>query len=452
MALSIEKLADYAANLTYGDIPGDVLHRAQDCILDTVGVAVFGSALPWSRMIADYARRTGGNGRCTLLGSEERLSTPAAALANGAQAHAFELDNLRFPGAGVHPGATVAMPALAMAEDLGASGRDLLTAVVAGCEVMMRIGAASLHTSEKLGFHAPGLTGPFGSAIACGRLLGLSAAQMMNAMGIAGSLSSGLLEFAKSGSGGMVKRLHLGRAAESGVLAASLAREGFDGPQSVLEGEYGFLNVYCQESDPALLTNGLGLEFETLRICLKRYACHVTAQTPVQSVRELMAAHDFSGGDVASLTVFGGDKLVSHHNIPEPGDMMLAQYSVPFCVALALFRDPDDPANFSENARNDPAIREMARRIEVSVQEESNHPGMGWATTVRVSLRDGRRFTRVAESFKGTPNTPLSPVDLEAKFRRLTEPALGKEESLVLYETFSRLEHVATLRAESDQT
>ena len=364
-------------------------------------------------------------------------------------AHAFELDNLRFPGAGVHPGATVAMPALAMAEELGASGRDLITAVVAGCEVMLRIGAASRHTSEKLGFHAPGLTGPFGSAVACGRLLGLDADRMIDAMGIAGSLSSGLLEFAKSGNGGMVKRLHLGRAAEGGVLAASLALDGFAGPRTVLEGEYGFLNVYCSEADPGLLDKGLGEDFETLRICLKRYACHVTAQTPVQSVRELMEEHGFSGADVAALTVLGGEKLVSHHNIPEPGDMMLAQYSVPFCVALSLFRDPDDPANFTDDARSDPAIRDMARRIEVAVQESSNRPGMGWASTVHVTLHDGRRLTRAAENFTGTPKTPLSPTELEAKFRRLTLPTLGKSKTAVLYERFSRLEEIVDLRAET---
>jgi len=448
MALAIRKLAEFAAGLNYADIPTEVVLRARDCILDTVGVAVFGSGLPWSRIIANYARRTGGGGQCTLLGSEDRLQAPAAALANGALAHAFELDNLRFPGAGVHPGATVAMPALAVAEDIGASGRDLIRAVVAGCEVMFRIGAASRHTSEKLGFHAPGLTGPFGSAVACGRLLGLDADRMIDSMGIAGSLSSGLLEFAKSGSGGMVKRLHLGRAAEGGVLAASLAMDGFTGPSTVLEGDYGFLNVYCGEADPDLLDKGLGEDFETLRICLKRYACHVTAQTPVQSVRELMAEHGFSGTDVVSLTVLGGEKLVSHHNISEPSDMMLAQYSVPFCVALALFRDPDDPANFTDDARADPAIRDMARRIEVAVQDISNRPGMGWASTVHVTLRDGRRFTRAAEIFKGMPQAPLSPAELEAKFRRLTAPTLGETKAATLYERFFRLEEVVDLRAD----
>jgi len=131
------------------------------------------------------------------------------------------------------------MPALAVAQERGIGGRDLLAAVVAGSEVMIRIGRATKHNNEGRGFHAPGTTGPFGGAVAVGRLLKFDAATMTNALGIAGSLSCGLLEFARSGTGAMVKRLHLGRAAESGVLAASLAEEGFTGPQSVLEGPFG---------------------------------------------------------------------------------------------------------------------------------------------------------------------------------------------------------------------
>ena len=171
-----------------------------------------------------------------------------AAFANGALAHAFEMDNLTWPNTGVHPGATMCMPALAVAQERGIGGRELIAAFVAGAEVMIRIGRATKHNNEGRGFHAPGTTGPFGGAVAVGRLLKFDADKMTNALGIAGSLACGLLEFARSGTGAMVKRLHLGRAAESGVLAASLAEEGFTGPQSVLEGPFGFLNVYCGET------------------------------------------------------------------------------------------------------------------------------------------------------------------------------------------------------------
>ena len=135
--------------------------------------------------------------------------------------------------------------------------------------------------------------------IASGCLLGLSADQLAYALGIAGSCTGGLLAFAKSGQGGMVKRLHLGRAAESGVLAALLAAQGYDGPRTILEGEFGVLQSFCSKADPARLTAELGTFFETSRLCIKPYACHVTAQAPVQLLRELMATHGFTAGDIA---------------------------------------------------------------------------------------------------------------------------------------------------------
>ena len=173
-------------------------------------------------MIVDYATQRGQGGRSHVFGpGGARLQAPMAAFANGALAHAFEMDNLTWPNTGVHPGATMAMPAIAVAQERGLRGRDLITAaVVAGAEVMIRIGRATKHNNEGRGFHAPGTTGPFGGAIAIGRLLKFDEATMTNALGVAGSLSCGLLEFAKSGSGAKVKRMHLGRAAESGVLAA----------------------------------------------------------------------------------------------------------------------------------------------------------------------------------------------------------------------------------------
>ncbi len=253
MSKETETLAAFAAGLAYDDIPSEVVERAKDCIIDTIGAAIHGSGLPWSRIIIEYVRNNGAGGACTVLGPDGiRATPPMAALANGVLAHAFEMDSLRQPSAGVHPGAALTPPGLAIAEDLDASGRELITAFVAGNEVMSRIGLAARHSSEKLGFHAPGLTGPFGAALVAGRLMGLDARRMTNAMGVAGSLCSGILEFVRSGSGGMVKRLHLGRAAEGGVLAATLARDGFAGPATVLEGGFGFLNVYCRDADPSL--------------------------------------------------------------------------------------------------------------------------------------------------------------------------------------------------------
>src|SRR6266436_6240012 len=189
-----EQLAAYATTLRYDDIPPAVIERAKHCLIDAVGCAVFGQQFPWSRIILAEASSSGRGGPCRLPGIKDgTYHVPQAALALGALAHAFEFDNLRKPGAGVHAGATVALPALAMAQSINASGTDLITAIVAGIEVMFRVGLATLHSAEKVGFHAPGLTGPFGLAAACASLMRLSPGKTANAFGIAGSMAGGLL-------------------------------------------------------------------------------------------------------------------------------------------------------------------------------------------------------------------------------------------------------------------
>src|SRR6202165_1656830 len=252
------RLAEYAVGLRHEQIPAEVLQRAKDCIADTVATILFGAQFPWSKMIVAQAQRMGKGGKCTILGTGSRVCAPAAALAHGAMTHAFEQDNLTLPDSGAHPGASLVSSGLAIAQERGLGGRELLTAFVAGAEVMIRIGRATKRTNEARGFHAPGSVGPFGAAIASGKLMQFDAPKMINALGIAGSTSGGLLEFAHSGNGAMVKRLHLGRGAEGGVLAASLAADGFTGPSTVLEGRAGFLKAFCIESDLAELTRGLG--------------------------------------------------------------------------------------------------------------------------------------------------------------------------------------------------
>jgi 2-methylcitrate dehydratase PrpD len=327
-------------------------------------------------------------------------------------------------------------PALAVAQEQGADGRALIAAFVAGNEVMIRIGRATGHTNEARCFHAPGTTGPFGAAIAAGHLLRLGPKAMTNALGIAGSLAGGLLEFAR-GDGGMVKRLHLGRASEAGVLAASLAADGFEGPRTVLEGEFGFLKVFCTKWDEAELTRGLGEEFLVSTTVLKRYPCHATAHAAVRAVRDLQAEHGFLGPEVEAITVTGTERMVERHNILEPADLMLAQYSIPFCVALALHREARDPESFDETALRDPQVRALCRRVRLVPEPGGEHAGMG--STVTIALADGRRFERRAE------NGMLEPGELDDKFLRLTRRALGEPGAAALFERLRRLEDERSL-------
>lgn len=435
-------LAEFAIGLRYGDIPAAARERARQCIIDTTGAALFGSRLPWSKIVAGHARNCGGNGASRVIGTTLKVAAPAAALANGVCSHAFELDGLRKPSAGVHPGAILWPAALAAGEAQGADGQTLLTSFVAGAEVMFRIGLAAKQSTESLGFHAPGANGPFGSAVVAGKLLGLTAEQLTQALGIAGSLGGGLLAFAKAGNGAMVKRLHMGRAAEAGVVAALLARDGYEGPDSVLEGKYGYLESYARDGDASQFTKDLGSHFDIVYACLKRYACHITAHTPVQSLQELRAEHGFDGEAVKALVIHARHKVLSHHDIREPRDVAGAQYSVPFCAAIALYYDVNDPLAFSETALNDARVRTLAKQLKVVEMGEAEKGG-AWVTRVEVELKDGRRFERFAEEFKGTPASPLSTEELKTKFMRM---AGAHSRAAQLHEQLTALENVADCR------
>jgi 2-methylcitrate dehydratase PrpD len=438
-----ERLAAYAATLRYEDLLPGVVQRAKDCMSDTVAAIIYGAELPWSKMIIAHARRTSAAGKSSILGSAGGpVQAPAAALANGAMTHAFELDSLTKPDSGSHPGATVFTAALAVGQERGLSGRDLLTAFVAGAESMFRIGHATKHTNEARGFHAPGTTGPFGAAVAAGRLMGLDAAKMTNALGVAGSCAGGLLEFAHAGNGAMVKRLHMGRAAEGGVLAASLAAEGFTGPTSVLEGEYGFLRVFCNDWDVSELTHGLGANYFTLDIMLKRYACHITAHNPVEATLELRNEHKFTAADVAAITIAGNERMAKTNNIPAPGDMMMAQYSIPFSVALSLYRDPIDPRSFDESAVHDRAILDLASRTKMVATPGQDRRNL--VVTVAIKLKDGREVSRHVTSFKGTPERPLERAELREKFLLLTQ-RLGRDKMVSLFDRLQSIEDEKTL-------
>jgi 2-methylcitrate dehydratase PrpD len=319
------------------------------------------------------------------------------------------------------------------------SGHDLVTAFVAGAEVMIRIGRATKHSNEARGFHAPGTTGPFGAAVAVGKLRSFDADRMTNALGIAGSLAGGLLEFARS-DGAMVKRLHIGRAAEAGVLAASLAAKGFTGPSTVLEGHFGFLRVFCSDYDLSELTCGLGETYLTMTTMIKRFACHITAHNPVEAMLDLKDEHRFCGADIASIAIVGNERMATVNNIPAPADIMLGQYSVPFSVALSVYRDPRDPRSFDESAVGDPDICALAQRVAISAAEGQASGDL--ASTLTITLKDGRVFTRRVTGFRGTPDRPLDQAGLREKFMLLTQ----RLDRSRMEQLFERLQQVETER------
>lgn len=406
---SAKLLTDFALS-DLSAAPDDVRSLAKTCLVDAVACAIFGARFPWTRAVAEGIESPAG---CVALpGLESPTSAERAALIAGVAAHAFELDSLRRPGAGVHPGATVALPALAMAIERSASGEALIAAIIAGIEIMFRIGAATLHTAEARGFHAPGITGCFGSAIVAGRLMGLTPTQLESAMGLAASMSGGLLAFSKTGDGGMVKRLHLGRAAESGIVAAKLAARGFEAPGNILEAKFGVLDVFCERSDPELLAAGLGDVWETRLLCIKRYACHVTAQGPVETLRGWMA-EGLDPSAIRSIRIDAAPKIAHVHSQKQPTDIALAQYSLPFMLAFSAFYDPEDPGTLSEKALTDPRILKLAQTILVN----PNPARKGWA--VRMEIEADTTHVAEVDGFLGVPERPLTTDAVRARFLRL---------------------------------
>jgi 2-methylcitrate dehydratase PrpD len=366
MSGETRRLAEYACALTFEDLPDDVVRAARNTIIDGVACCVFGARFPWSQRLIDYvASMDGAGGSAAVLAPMARkFHASGAALINGALAHAFELDAGTRKGVGAHPFGTVFTAALPVAQSVGASGRELLTAFVAGSEVMLRIGKATGRSNEHRGFHAPGTTGPFGAAVACALLYKLDVDGVLNAMGIAGSLASGLRQFSKSASGGMVKRLHFGRAAEGGVLAAGLAARGFDGPHDILEGQAGFLRVFCDHFDLDELTVGLDRSvFHMREVSMKRFGTHGSTQGPLQALLDIFSRRSATPGQIEWIDVEVSEDSLELHSGRAPADLMQAQYSIPFCVAIACVRDIEDPRSIGEDILDDPEVLRMLPKI-----------------------------------------------------------------------------------------
>ena len=269
LADATRDLAGFAARLQFEDIPAAVADHAKLCLLDGLGVALFGAGLPWTGLVRELALAEGSSPAAAFWGTPHRGSIAQAALVNGTAGHAFEMDDIHKQSI-VHPNSLACPVAFAFAEASGGvTGRDVLTAIVAGYEVGTRVGNAATMALFLRGFHPQGTSGVFVAAATAGRMLGLPAQQMQHALGIAGSMGAGLMAAQE---GAMVKRLHAGRAAEAGVRAALLAQRGFTGILDVLEAGYGgFLSSFSSRPDAARLTAGLGSFWETAEVGFKLY-------------------------------------------------------------------------------------------------------------------------------------------------------------------------------------
>lgn len=413
------QLCEFVAGLTYEKVPSDLVDLAKLCILDLIGVAIYGSRKQWSQIIAAQGRRVGSAPLCTVFAADWKASPEIASLVNGSMGHSFEYDDGHDESL-LHPGAVVIPAAMAVAEANQCSGRDFLIGVIIGYEVMTRVGLAVGSTSHILrGFQPTGMNGTFGAAAAACKLLRQNPDQIVYAMGIAGSLSSGIMEYTQTG--GMVKRLHAGRAAEGGVLAASLSRDGFTGPTTIFEGKYGFCRVFTNASEMHRLTEGLGSRYALREITVKPYACCSDMFPTIDALLEIKEKHTIDPKLVESVLVEGTEKMAEQNALDGTTSILAAQFSVPFTVAVTLLYDIKDPRIYQEEVLKSSTIQVLSSKVELRKDREFTalYPRtIGSRVTVR--LRDGKQYSATVYNAKGSPKNPMSRTEIEDKFMRLT--------------------------------
>src|SRR5579871_1652440 len=349
-------MARFIAGLRYEAIPEAVRERIKLLILDSLGCAIFGTELEWSRILMGTLVRVDSTRSCSVWGSGLRLSAPHAALVNGTLVQSFELDDVHRQGV-LHVGAVTLPPLFAVAElKPGMSGSDFLTSAVAGYEIGPRVGMCMGPEHIAQGWHSGATVGVFSAAAGAAAALRLDAEKTVHALGIGGTQSAGLMA---AQFGAMVKRMHAGRAAQSGLYGALLAQNGFTGIVDVFENPYGgFCSTFSRSTDRfdlAKLTDGLGTRFETMRVALKFYSCVGSNHTTLDAIRAMQARHPFAAGDVESIVVHGSRVTVDHvgwRYVPQ--GLTSAQLNLPYCVATLLLEGDVFVDQFSEDRVADP--------------------------------------------------------------------------------------------------
>jgi 2-methylcitrate dehydratase PrpD len=425
------RLAEAVAPLGEAALEPAVAARATALLRDFIGVALGGAGADSSGAVRRGLGRLGLRGDGTVLGCAERLPAPQAALANGAAAHALEMDDTH-RGGSIHLGAAVFPAVLAAAELCGARGARVLGAAVGGYEVAARLAMALGPAAHyRRGFHPTGTCGAFGAAAAAGIVLGLDAERLAHALGIAGSQAAGSMEFLADGT--WTKRLHAGWAACAGLHAAALAGAGFRAPATILEGRFGVLHAYTDAGTPAPLDGpvpGPG-GFELCQTSVKPHACCRYAQGPIDATLALRTRHAIRPEAVERVEVGVLGAAVDIVCEPaaakrRPANVVDAQFSLPFAVAVALARGAASPAEYAPAVWQDPVVERLMDRV-VAVHDtalDARYP-RAWPCWVRIALADGRTVTAELEAPLGDPENFPDAAALDAKFRTLAGRALS---------------------------
>jgi 2-methylcitrate dehydratase PrpD len=444
-------LAEFCSNIRYEKLPTEVKGKANEMVLDHFGVALYGSTLPSGQIGIEYVRSLGGAAESSVLGARIRAPAPDAALSNGISVHSPELDDTEHIGS-IHPGASVIPAALATAEKVHGGGRQFVAAIVAGYDVAIRLAVAAqgkTMSHYNRGFHPTATCGTFAAAASAGIMLGLNASQFKNAFGIAGSAAAGLLEFLEDGS--WAKRYGAGRAASSGVTAAYLAKLGFTGPGTVIEGRRGFLRAYSDDTNPEAITAGLGSEFTIMRTGIKPHSCCRYIQAPLDATLEILRKNTVKPEEIEHVEVRlvkTGIKLLEEPSAVKynPKTVVDAQFSIPYSIATAIVNKRAFVDEYTDSAIKDPRVLSLAKRVKAvhGPELETEFP-KHWPAKVSVTLKNGKKLEAYVSGARGDADLPLTREELEEKFSTLAARTITSDSSLSLIEALRRIEDLGDL-------
>ena len=436
-----KRLASFISGLQFENLPKAVVEQTKKCLLDFTGVAVCGAQTPIASKFYNFISKFGGVPEATVIRYGHRTTSPQAALVNGYMAHGLELDDGHIVGH-VHPGVTAIPAALAVGEKIGVSGKDLITAIVAGYETVIRVGDAVTPSAiYDRGIHAPGLTGAFGAAAAVGSLLDLNMDQMTHALG--NCCLTPVSPFQTFTEGATIKDLYAGWPAFVGTLAALMAQDGFTGPEKLFEGSMGFCRNVADNYDLAKIVQKLGEQWRILETYFKKHASCSFSHTTMDAVLEIVESQPVAADDIDTVLV-KTHRFASDLNEKRPQTLSAKKSSIPYCTALAIVKKRVFLDEFNLKSGEEAAVLSLAEKVDVCkdpaldrihVADEGRRPA-----SVEIHLKNGDLLSARKDVAKGWPEDPLSDAEFEEKFYRLAREAGTKIEADSLRQTIKTLE------------
>jgi 2-methylcitrate dehydratase PrpD len=420
MDTAAQTFAAFSSSLTLEQVPAEVTQAAKLHLLDTLGCGLAAHALDVAPAAREALTESGVAGPATAIGVRGGLPSADAALINGVTCHALDYDDTH-TGAIAHISVAVAPAALAAGQAAGAPGADVLAAIIGGNEIVTRLGLTVGSAFHARGFHPTSICGVFGATAAAAAVWGLDRVATVNALGIAGSMASGLLEYLADGSS--TKRLHPGWAAHAGIIASRLAAHGASGPASVIEGRFGLYSAFVQrdETDIVAQAADLGVRWETPRIAFKPYpACHYV-HASLDALAQLVAEHPLPIDDIEEIVALSTEAGVSLVLEPladkhRPRSEYEAKFSLPYSLASLLIRGKVDVSTYTDAAIADEDVLQLAGKVRYDVKEYPTFP-QALPGGVRVKLRDGRTLQAELDHQRGGPENPMTDAQVREKFR-----------------------------------